>query len=233
MNSTPYAHPAHLSAEDTELRNYADQSWARQIQMASRDVELDLERRGLCASTVWGEGARAVSRITLISLSDASLHVPAGTRLYAVHGTCNSVWSRLYFVTDAALTLPPAGTDDVDVTASDWGSPWNIDAGSLRHAENAALDEQLSLSHHVPGVFGNDHPLTRATVYRALELVYGDLSRSEDDMFNHKRRIYAKRYTEEIARLQQAGLRTGGTSGGGSTGTGGARTHGTIRLIRG
>lgn len=227
MTSTPYAHPAHLSAEDTELRNYADQSWARQIQMASRDIELDLERRGLCASTVWSTGAHAVSRVSLMSLSDEAVRVPEGTRLFAVHGSCNSQWSRLHFITDVEVSLPPAGMEDVDVSAVHWGVPWNIDAGSLLYVEAAELAENLSLSHHVPGIFGTDHPLTRATVYRALELVYGDLSRGDDDMFNHKRRIYAKRYTEEVTRLQQAGLRTGRSD------TAGGRSYGAVRLIRG
>lgn len=218
-----YAHPAHLSLEDGELRNYADVSWARQLQLASRDVELDLQRRGLCADRIPLTATRAVAKIDLTNTGDEPLMLARGFVVYSGAEDC-SQWSQLWFTFDDDVTVEPRHTETIEVTATHWGTPWNVDRNHIIQVLDPDVAASVQLEQSTPAVFGTDHLLSRATVYRALELIYGDLTRSPDDIFDHKRRIYARRYTEELDRLQQAGLpRAGGER----------KNYGAARLIRG
>ena len=80
---------------------------------------------------------------------------------------------------------------------------------------------------------GKDHQLTRATVYRAMELICADLMRERDDAWDHKRAVYCRQYKDEIKRRVAAGLAVDRDGDGEVSGSEERRHHGFHRLERG
>jgi len=212
---TIYHYDAHLALEDEQLFSHRPRTWLAKIRLAALDVLRDIQRHGYLEDPdhqLIDDFEKATTTVAFVASGDGVLTVPAGTEVVALDPDASIVLEalcaaeRLVFVTDAELVVPAGQTASVSVTARNPGTPYNVEAGWIS-ACVPELDNLASLSNDTPATGGADHQLTRANVYRTLELAMLDLMREADDAFGTKRRIYAKLYAAEIQRVMAAGVR--------------------------
>lgn len=201
-----YATDSHLLDADGEVFARDERTThGRTLARASADLERDLKGHGYLREV--GErlvDARASARVDVVleAYGLGAVVVPAGARLFrdeAEAGCAGVVW----FGVREAVTIPAGTSVVVGADAGAWGELHNLEAGSLGWCE---VEGVVSVVQAVPAVGGVDHQLVRATVYRALELLYGDWMRAADDAFDAKRKLYREMYRDELRRLVASGL---------------------------
>ncbi len=227
-----YSADVHLRQEDNELFTHKDTPWLRRHRQARQDLDRDLQARGYVdvAGIVDRSSKATVTLTFLAGDGDDPLVIPAGTIVRDIP-TSEAVNGVTRFATDEELEVDPEEEGTVTATCLSFGEPGNVEAGTLIYLEGTEPDNFASVTNEDDAVGGADHQLTRAAVYRTLEMVYGDLMRTEEDSFNFKREVAQKAYEAELDRLQSSGLETGASDD--VTGTMvSPRNHGRVRLER-
>lgn len=238
---TLYNHDAHLAEEDEQLFDHHARSWRKKSARAASDLIRDLKRRGYLDDpdhAFLDDFAKATCTVAFAA-SGGQLTVPAGAVVVALDPEFGQVLAdvpspaRLRFTTDEELVVADGQTGTVTATAEHPGTPYNVEAGWLSALEEDAPANFASVTNDEPATGGADHQLTRAAVYRAMELVMMDLMREPDDVFDARRRLYAKMYAEEIERLVASGLDVDADGDGqASEGEQDTYEHGRIHLRR-
>ncbi|MDZ7703359.1 MAG: baseplate J/gp47 family protein [Trueperaceae bacterium] len=213
MSIGVYSNDAQLREEDSHLFGKSDTAWTRKHIRAAEDIRRDLKRHGYLQEhddidilevdhKIVDDSAEATVELEFTAESAGQLVVPKGTRVTdgwaKAHG-------KIAFVTDEQLTVPAGGSDTVAATAADFGECYNVPAGEL-----TTLDGSLSnfdgVTHPSAASGGADHQLSRAAVYRTLELVYTDLMREEGDSLDARRKLHGRAYMDELERMIAAGI---------------------------
>lgn len=208
MSPTTFSHDAQLREEDAELFFYSDVSWQRRHVRAATDLTRDLQRHGYLEhprDVILDASQRATVELVFTADVAAELVVPAGTRVRVFEAGEGYTHGVVSFLTDEALTVPAGSSATVSATAEEVGEVYNVAAGTLAHVDGE-LASLAAVTNPGPASGGRDHQLTRAAVYRVMELVYTDLCRSEDDAFEYRRKIYRRMYHDELDRLVAAGV---------------------------
>ena len=240
--TTLYNYDAHLSEEDGQLFGHFAKTWRSKSSRAASDLLRDLQGRGYLDEphhALVDDFEHATVELTFTAGPDGALTVPQGSRVVALDPEYGEVLddvsspARIVFVTDAELTVAAGDTGAVSATAEHPGEPWGVGAGWLTALE-VEPGNFASVTNSAATSGGVDHQLTRAATYRALESIYTDLMREADDVWDTKRKVYAKKYTGEIDRLISSGLDVD-TDGDGiaSEEEQDTHEHGYIRLRRG
>ena len=235
MSLDVYSYDAHLSEEDRELFTFADVSWLRAHRLARQDLERDLLRRGFdgishpSIDNLLDEFATATVTLSFTAGAGGSLVVPLGATIRTI-ATATQTNGGVEFTTDVALTVGAGLTGTVAATAAAYGEPYNVAIGTLINYSGTAPTNFSSVTNLAAASGGHDHQLTRASVYRAMDLVYTDLMRGVDDRFGQQRLVYGLRYKEELERMYAAGLRGSVTDLAQNIGL---RSFGRVRLERG
>ena len=208
---TQFSYDAQLREEDGELFHYSDVSWTRKHVRAAEDLLRDLKSHGYlqdATHTILDESAKAAVALKFTADAAGQLTVPAGTKVrnldLTVDGNDNGV---VVFVTDVELVVPAGNTGTVAATAENPGEVYNVAAETLVHLEDAAPTNFSAVTNEAAASGGVDHQLTRAAVYRAMELINQDLSRGPDDIFEHRRQLYRRSYKDELDRLVAGGVK--------------------------
>jgi len=217
-----YSNDTHLAEEDTLLFERRDCAWTRKHERAEEDIVRDLERHGYLKdqgrsnhlglsgflSRADGElvDSSAPATATLTFTAPAGTIIPAGTKVRVGDPSGCPEHGAVVFATDSAAEVQPGNTSvEATAIASASGRTGNVTAGDLAYlvAEVAGV---TSVTNELSATGGADHQLTRLSVYRVMELVHMDLMREKDDPFDHKRRLYAKMYADELERVMAAGI---------------------------
>lgn len=197
-----YSTDAHLGFHDRELFFHLDAPYRIDHRSARRDVERELLRRGFKDGLDNIEDDSGVAAVTLTFVAETGgggVTVPAGFQVFSAEDR-----TKVVFETDEALVLADGETGEVEATCTQFGEPGNVDIGVLVYFD--ALSGLESVSNEEAATGGLDHQLTKACTFRALCTVYMDLSRGQDDSFEHKRKHYAMAYKEELDLMFAAGL---------------------------
>ncbi|MEM1350285.1 MAG: baseplate J/gp47 family protein, partial [Myxococcota bacterium] len=185
-----------ITATDSHLHDADADAFARDaratheqtLRRATQDLLRDLQGHGYMREAeeqLVDARASATVTLTLTAHADGDVTVPASTPIWReiAEVDCPGV---PHVTTDAPVTIPAGGSAQVACTASVWGEPHNLPAGSITHTD---IDGITSVLQAAPAMGGVDHQLARATVYRALELLYADQMRTTDDALDAKRRL--------------------------------------------
>lgn len=207
MSPTTFSHDTQLREEDPELFFYSDVSWQRRHVRAATDLTRDLQRHGYLENPrdVILDGSQRASVELVFTAAASELVVPVGTRVRVFEAGEGYTHGVVTFITNEPLTVPVGASAEVGATAENVGEVYNVDAASLVHVLGE-LPNLASVSNPEPASGGRDHQLTRAAVYRVMELVYTDLGRAEDDAWEYRRKIYRRMYHDELDRLVAAGV---------------------------
>lgn len=238
----PFNYDSHLTEEDEQLFDHHPRSWRKKSEQAADDLVRDLKRRGYLDDpdhSIIDDFEKATSTVAFVA-SGGELTVPAGTRIVALDPDLglgvNDIAkpARLIFITDTELIVADGDTGTVGVTAEHPGAPYNVEAGWLTGLEADAPANLGSVTNEAAASGGVNHQLTRVATYRTMELVMMDLMRMTDDVFDARRKIYAKCYKDELERVIASGINID-TDGDGvvSEEEKDTHEHGYIRLRRG
>lgn len=188
-----YTTDTHLAVEDTELFIHDVKPKTAWLRRASSDVARDVLKQGLDASCLLD--ARAKTQLTLtVSAQGGDVTYTAGT---FVEDSCSG---RKYEVENTLVVLD-GNTGELELVADVFGEPHNdFDVLDLEALEFATLSDITMVTK------GADHQLTLAATYRAMELIYLNYTREEDDCFDAKRRIYRELARGEVKRVMAAGV---------------------------
>jgi len=209
VNDPTMIHRAHAEAYKDVRMQIRGHGYLEKVQFSNQAYgQYDyrtLDRTIVDAAEPENDFATAVGAFTFTASAAGGFTVPLGTRIVVSPLAPSDVdyvaQGLVVFTTDAALIVAAGASGAVAVTAEHPGLPHNIPAGQLAYLDASepglpTLDRIVNDAETTGGV---DHQLTRATVYRALELVYRNLTSREDDVFNGKRKLYADYYKEEVA----------------------------------
>lgn len=203
-----FSFDAHLRQEEEQLPYWSnDRTWERKHGLAAQDILRDLQRHGYLQEdhhALVDALASATVTLTFEASAGAGVTIPAGTRVRTMDASCPENGDTV-FTTDAALVLAAGASADVAATAEHPGAPYNVRTGELEHLVTE-IAEVESVTNGAAASGGVDHQLTRATVYRVLEMVMIDLMQVADDTFDARRRLYKAAYKEELDRHMAAGL---------------------------
>lgn len=202
-----YSYDTHLRMEDEELFLHSDRSWKRKHHQARQDIVRDLRRHGVeyGADDLKDDFAYAAVTLTFTATDDGSLVVPEGTLVRDVASTQHTN-GAVEFATDEALTVSAGESDTVIATAVLPGEPGNVEAGVLTVLSDTAPSNFSAVTNALGASGGVDNQLTRACVYRALQMVYMDLMRTTGDAYDTRRVLYQTAYKEEVGRMIAEGL---------------------------
>lgn len=213
---TQYAWNPNLAAHDRQVFWHdPNHDWQEFHELAADDIMADLLRRGFFDPLIDPQptlvDASEQATVTLkftAATGEGDLTVPAGTLVYDEDPTKRNVDGANVFATDEELVVTDGSTGTVDATAVDPGRPQNVAAGELAFAETAVsgLDQFSAVTNEAAATGGVNHQLERAAVYRALALVYQDLTVEEGDPFDYKRKLMQECYDQELTRRIAAGL---------------------------
>lgn len=207
---TQYSYDAQLREEDGELFHYSDVSWTRKHVRAAEDLVRDLKAHGYLQDNdhvILDESAAAAVTLTFTAGAGGDLTVPAGTQVRNLDpDVAGNTHGAVVVSTDADLVVTAGNTGTVAATAEHPGEVYNVDPDTLVYLEDAA-PTNFSAVTNAAAAGGLDHQLTRAAVYRVLELIMQDLMRNADDSFEHRRRMYRQAYRDELDRLVASGVR--------------------------
>lgn len=246
-----FSFDTHLREEDSDIFHHAPRSWRQKHLRARDDIIRDLKRRGYLdyddfeiysdGVYFWGEdegtiiddSEQATVELEVTATADGPLTVPAGTRVYDVDPAVEAEKvGAVVFETDADLQVSAGSSATVQATAEHPGEPYNVTAGALEFID-AELTNFDAVTNPDAATGGNDHQLTRLSVYRVMELVFTDLLRGEDDEFAYKMRLYSDRYDEEIDRMTASGIKIDLDGDGEQSEAEEAFEHAGVRLRRG
>lgn len=170
-----------------------------------------LDRQAQSAAEPANDFAKATTTVSFTAAATGDLVVPASTRVTDVDpdDPDSVATGARVFLTDVALNVPAGTTATVAATAEHEGEPWNIPSGATLYLEGGAssLANFASSATATAASGGVDHQLTRAATWRALELVYLNLTSHHEDSFDRKRARFAEYYRQEIDDLVSAGIR--------------------------
>lgn len=199
-----YTTDQHLAVEDAELFYHNDRTKQSLIERATHDVKRDLRAKGINPDCLLDRRSRATIELQITATADGPVTLLATQ--HVVEDTSNEYGRRGYRLVDD-LTLLAGETGTVDAQADDFGRPFNLAIEDCLVLDPSGTQPNIaSIQTRAVCVVADDHILTLATTYRALELVYMDYMREEDDCWDVKRRLYHKMYKEEISRTLAAGL---------------------------
>lgn len=204
-----YSTDAHLGFRDRELFEYYDVSYRIDHRQARKDVDRELLRRGFTGGLedILDTTAEATCTLTFVAESGGGgATVPAGYEVFSAEDR-----TKVVFETDEALVLADGATGTVSATCQQFGEPGNVAEGVLIYHDG--LSGLTSVTNAEVATGGENHQLTEACVFRALEMVYCDLSRDEGDAYDHKSKKFGKRYREQLDLILAAGLLLDSSSG--------------------
>lgn len=202
-----YSNDTHLAEEDTSLFERVRRALPRKHERAAEDLVRDLRRHGYleCPDDAIVD-ASAHATVTLTFTAPEGTAIPAGTLVRVGDPDACPEYGAVVFATDAEATVGVGeATVDVAATAVTSGRPGNVAAGELAYLV-ADVTGVTAVTNAQAATGGADHQLTRAAVYRVMELAMMDLVRERDDPFDHKRSLYARMYKHELERVMAAGL---------------------------
>lgn len=234
---TQYSYDAQLREEDGELFHYSDVSWQRKHVRAAEDLLRDLKAHGYLQDDdheLLDESSKATVTLTFTADAAGSLTVPAGTKVRTLDpDVSGNAYGSVEFETDEALTVTAGNSGTVTATAVNTGEVYNVDAETLIYLSADAPTNFSTVTNDAAAAGGADHQLTRATVYRTLELIMQDLLRNADDAFEHKRQMYRRSYKDELDRLVASGVKIDADGDGSIDETEKDLEHGFHRFRRG
>lgn len=172
-----FVHTPHLWREDRELFAHEDSAFRMALERATEDVLRDLDRHGVDTAAVEDAFRRATVELTFTAPGTHGLTIPAGVGVANVDSE-RSRFAGVVFKTDFDLVVPASDSRAVRATAVMPGAPANVDAGELVYLTDPATLDIEKVTNLLPATGGADHQLTRAATYRAMELVYLDLMRT-------------------------------------------------------
>jgi len=201
-----YSNDAQLAEEDGQLFLHDDRDYTRKHLRAASDLRRDLAAHGYFRReseqlVSWSKRA-SVSLRFVAGAGGAT--VTAGARVRTKHPD-EQLHGDTVFVTQAQLILGADESGEVEAQAEHVGEVYNVPAGVLNVLEVDDADI-VSVTNPEAATGGADDQLTRAAIYRVMELVCMDLMRMKEDAWDHKRMVYHRAYKEELARLVAAGL---------------------------
>jgi hypothetical protein len=205
---TVFSYDIHLRGEEHDLFDRLDKSHKIKAERAADDVIRDLKGHGYLKRA--GESfldtfERATVELTIVADENGAT-VPAGTPVGSLDPENGfSLVGDAVFVTDAQLVLAADGVGTVMATALFPGRPYNVEPQTLNYAHKT-IAGVASITNVDAATGGVDHQFTRAATYATLAMVYMDFLRAEEDVFDHKRRIWLRMYKQEINRLVASGL---------------------------
>jgi hypothetical protein len=198
-----FSNDQQLREEDAELFFYSDTGWERKHVRAAEDLIRDLKGHGYLKNVAHGflDASQAATVTLRFSATDGALTVPAGTRVSVADTSAKGYAHGIVtFETDEELVVLDGEEGDVTATALSSGEVFNVAPGTLTFCGS------LSVTNLDEATGGVDHQLTRAAVYRAMELIHADLMRNLEDAHDAKRKFYRQSYQDELRRIVAAGL---------------------------
>lgn len=198
-----FSNDQQLREEDAELFFYSDTGWERKHVRAAEDLIRDLKGHGYLKNVSHGFlDASEKAHVTLrFTATDGALSVPAGTRVSVADTSAKGYAHGIVsFETDEELAVLDGEEGDVTATAVSFGEVFNVAPGTLTFCGS------LTVTNPAEATGGADHQLTRAAVYRAMELIHADLMRNMEDAHDAKRKFYRQSYQDELRRIVAAGL---------------------------
>lgn len=225
-----YSNDAQLAEEDGQLFAHDDRDYTRKHLRAAEDLRRDLAGHGYfrrAGEQLVDTSARAQVMLRVVAGADGAT-LPAGARVrtWPAH---EQQHGDTVFITQAELVLGDEEVGEVLAQADEVGEVYNVAAGALTVLEQLVAGV-VSVTNPSAASGGADHQLTRASVYRVMELICFDLTRMRDDAWDHKRLVYQRAYKDELHRLVAAGLQLD-TTGDGAVNE--PRAHGFHRFERG
>jgi len=141
----------------------------------------------------------------------------------------------------AELVVAPESSAELLVEATVAGAPHNLCQGAEVNGELGTMYAVPSSSAWAVGItvewgaldlMGVDHQLARLTCYRALVYAFSDLSLSMDDPSDFKRKLYEKRYKDELELMISSGVEITVDGNGDVTSDEDALRYGNMTLTR-